>query len=216
MGLAQRLHDETKSLHTAAERSGVMQELLRGTVSAQTYATLLASLRAIYAALEAGLREVQRRHPEFHALDSAAFARVDALEGDLSALCGPPSSWPRAHALADAYATHVASLVTDDPPRLFAHAWLRYLGDLNGGQIVARILRANPATAGLPTGFYEFPALADPRAAAAAWRSALDAAPIDAAGADALVREAQDGFRRHIALFEALASRQVPVSSPSE
>ncbi len=218
MGIGQRLHDETKSLHTTAERSGVMQELLRGTISAATYAMLLSSLRAIYVALEEGLRS-HADAPTLAGLDASAFARTAALESDLAALVGDPAEWPAPHAVAAAYAAHVAERSRTRPELLLAHAWLRYLGDLNGGQILARIIRSHPALAILPTAFYEFPALADPRAAAAQWRAALDAAPLSGDQHDGLIAEAQDGFRRHIALFEALATRpsapHVPVSSPS-
>ena len=92
-----------------------------------------------------------------------------------------------------------------DPPRLIAHAWLRYLGDLNGGQIIGGIVRDSLQ---LPLGapqFYEFPALIDPVADAGAWRVALDAAPFDAATHERIVDEACEGFRRHIRLFESIA-----------
>lgn len=218
MGIAQRLHDETKALHTAAERSGVMQELLRGTISPASYAALLVSLRAIYAALERGLRD-HAADPLFAGLDTSAFARTAALEADLSTLAGSPDAWPAPHAVAAAYAAHLDARSRSQPVLLLAHAWLRYLGDLNGGQIVARLIRSHAALASLPTGFYDFPGLADPRGAAAQWRAALDAAPLAPEACDALVAEAQDGFRRHIALFEGLATRpsvtQVPVPSPS-
>ncbi len=218
MGIAQRLHDETKTLHTAAERSGVMQELLRGTISRASYATLLSSLRAMYAALEQGLRS-HAGEPAFAGLDTRVFARTGALESDLTALVGDREAWPPPHAVAVAYAAHLEERSRTRPELLLAHAWLRYLGDLNGGQILARIIRSQHAHAQLPTAFYEFPGLADPRGTAGQWRAALDAAPLSADQHGALVAEAQDGFRRHIALFEALATRpasaQVPVSSPS-
>ena len=193
-----------------------MQELLRGTISPASYAVLLSSLRAMYAALEQGLR-AHADDPLFAGLDARAFARTAALESDLSALVGDRSAWPAPHALAVAYAAHLEELSHTRPVLLLAHAWLRYLGDLNGGQILARLIRSHEALAALPTGFYAFPGLADPRAAAGVWRAALDAAPLRPDDHDALVAEAQDGFRRHIALFEGLATRpaQVPVSSPS-
>jgi heme oxygenase (biliverdin-producing, ferredoxin) len=216
VGIAQRLHDETKSLHTAAERSGVMQELLRGTISAASYAVLLSSLRAIYTALEQGLRE-HAGDPVFAGLDASAFARTAALESDLKALVGDRETWPAPHAVAVTYAAHLAARSRTRPVLLLAHAWLRYLGDLNGGQILARLIRSHESLAALPTGFYAFPGLTDPRAAAGAWRAALDVAPLSADDHDALVAEAQDGFRRHITLFEGLATApaQVPVPSPS-
>jgi len=195
-----------------------MQELLRGTISRSSYAALLSSLRAMYAALEQGLH-AHSGDPTFAGLGTRVFARTSALESDLTTLVGDRDAWPAPHPVAAAYAAHLNERSRTRPELLLAHAWLRYLGDLNGGQILARIIRSHDAHAPLPTSFYEFPGLADPRGAAAEWRAALDAAPLNAEQHDALVAEAQDGFRRHIALFEALATRpaptQVPVSSPS-
>lgn len=54
-GLAVRLKTETRHLHTLAERSGVMADLLQGHLSRDGYCALLRNLRAIYGALEAGL-----------------------------------------------------------------------------------------------------------------------------------------------------------------
>jgi heme oxygenase len=100
---------------------------------------------------------------------------------------------------------YLRELTRTDPARLLAHAWLRYLGDLNGGQIIGRIVRDS---LGLPVDaaqFYEFPLLADPMAAAAEWRVALDAAPLTPPMHDAIIDEACDGFLRHIRLFASLA-----------
>ena len=123
MGIAQRLHDETKSLHTAAERSGVMQEMLRGTISPASYAALLVSLRAIYAALEQGLRD-HAADPLFAGLDTSAFARTAALEADLTALVGNREGWPAPHAVAAEYAGDVPRSVASAPasPTRSSHA----------------------------------------------------------------------------------------------
>lgn len=215
MGLAAALHDGTKSLHTEAERAGVMAALLRGQASRDAYVRLLASLHAIYDALEAAL-ERHRTHLLLGPLYEPAFARREALEADLAASAGP--DWPvrvTVPPLAQEYATHLARIADAEPARLIAHAWLRYLGDLNGGQILARLVRTADALRDVSTHFYEFPALGDPRGAAAAWKARLDALTIDEGMRQALVAEATHGFERHIALFRAIAD-QVPVEpSPS-
>ena len=54
-GLAARLKTETQGLHTLAERSGIMADLVRGRISLDRYCALLRNLQALYAALEAGL-----------------------------------------------------------------------------------------------------------------------------------------------------------------
>lgn len=216
MGLAALLHDGTKPLHTEAERSGVMAALLRGRASKEAYVRLLAALHAIYASLEAEL-DRHASHSVLGPLQAPGFARRAALESDLEAAAGPHwRTQAPADPLALAYAAHLRLLSQKHPERLLAHAWLRYLGDLNGGQIIARLVRASSSLAGLPTAFYEFPALAEPRAAAAEWRARLDLVPLTADEQQAILAEAEDGFRRHIALFIALADQGETTSPRSD
>lgn len=202
--LSEALRAGTRSLHTEAERTGVMAALLRGQLDLAGYARLLAALREVYAALETEL--------EAHADDvvlahvrHSGFARRAALESDLAVLLGLGVAPAPVAAEATDYAEHLHRIGRDQPSLLVAHAWLRYLGDLNGGRVLERIVRDK---LGVPTdamSFYRFPALADPMAAAVSWRLALDTAPVSAELQLALVTEASRGFERHIALFRALA-----------
>lgn len=215
MGLSAALHDRTKALHTEAERSGVMAALLRGQASRAAYLRLLVSLHAIYEALERGL-ETQSTHPVLAPMHEPAFARLAALEQDLRSVLGDDwAARTEVPALARDYASHLDELARERPVLLLAHAWLRYLGDLNGGQVLARLMRHSPALAEMPAHFYEFPALPEPRAAAAAWKTRLDALGLDAAMHEALVAEASEGFRKHIALFHAVADQERAAPSPS-
>lgn len=215
MGLAAQLHDGTKPLHTDAERSGVMGALLRGRASREQYFLLLSSLHSIYEALEDAL-DYRADHPALLSMQAPGFARRGALDADLTSALG--RTWrdiAPANPLALEYAAHLRGLATAAPERLLAHAWLRYLGDLNGGQIIARLIRGSEALADVPTSFYEFPGIAEPRAAAGEWRARLDALPFTADECSALVAEAQDGFRRHIALFAALGDQDDTTSPRS-
>lgn len=205
--LSAALRSETRELHLQAERAGAMAALLRGQLSLEGYARLVAALHVIYDALEQGL-ERNAAHPAIAALRQPGLARRAALASDLAVLTRLGVAPTAAAAEAMAYAAHLRQLAEQDPMRLVAHAWLRYLGDLNGGRILERIVRDK---LGVPEGamsFYRFPALSDPAAAAVAWRLALDAIPVDAELQRQLVEEASEGFRRHIALFEALGPAQ--------
>lgn len=205
--LSSRLRGDTRSLHTQAERSGVMAHLLRGHMSLESYGALIVALHAIYEALEQGL-ERNAAHPVIAAMRHPGLARASALASDVAVLrrlgCAPLD----AVEAAQSYAAHLRAVATDDPVRLIAHAWLRYLGDLNGGRVLERVVREK---LGVPAGamsFYRFPALADPAAAAVSWRLALDRLELGEQVESGIVDEACDGFRRHIALFEALAGAQ--------
>jgi heme oxygenase len=202
--LSEALRGGTRALHTQAERTGVMAALLRGQLDLAGYARLLAALREVYAALETEL-EAHNDDPVLALLRHPGLARRAAIESDLAVLVrlgvAPASVAPEALA----YAEHLHELARRQPTLLAAHAWLRYLGDLNGGRVLERIVREKLGVPADAMSFYRFPALADPMSAAVSWRLALDSAPVTVELQQALVSEACAGFERHIALFRALA-----------
>lgn len=206
------LREATRELHRDAERGGVMGRLLRRAATRQEYTAMLVALREIYGALEDGLRRHADR-PGMAALLPPGLARVAALEADLRELAAMGERIPPAHPEALRYAQHLRELSAETPTRLLAHAWLRYLGDLNGGQVVARLVRAGLDLPDRCLSFYRFAFDAPVETVAAAWKAALDAIVLTDPERRAMVDEARDGFRRHIALFTALDAQDA--STPS-
>jgi heme oxygenase len=201
-GLAARLKAETRSLHTLAERSGVMADLLHGRLSLAAYCALLRNLQAIYAALEAGLDG----HPADRRLWRPELRRLPALEQDLHDLHA--GDWRADTPLTPATRAYVARLGTLSnraPGLLFAHAYLRYLGDLHGGQVLARLIQRQYGLA--PDGgtaFYAFGEPAEVERLKDDFRAGLDALALAPADADAFVAEACEAFRLHQQLFDEL------------
>ena len=220
--LTTRLRSETRALHSAAERSRLMGALLCGRLPLPAYCALLRNLHAIYAVLEPALR----RHVADPVLAPVlapdlrrALWRSAALVADLQQLHG--ATWATAIALQPATTRYVQRLQALDatrPELLLAHVYVRYLGDLSGGQILSRIVaRSLTATAdadasasanvSTPPGvaFYAFGDAAQTLALTQAFRAGLDAVRVDATTADALVGEARRAFELHCALFDELA-----------
>jgi heme oxygenase len=203
-GLAARLRAATAALHRRAERSGIVADLLRGRPERAGYALMLRNLLPVYRAIEDGLVR-HRATPWLRPFADPALFRSAAIAGDLSAMdeAGGWASLPLLPAGAR-YATRVARAAAGDGGRLIAHAHVRTLGDLSGGQLMAGLLARSLA---LPPGalrFYEFADVPDLAAAKAAWRQALDAAAPHLAAPDEVVREARIAFRLNIALAEAV------------
>ena len=103
----------------------------------------------------------------------ALLARGSALSSDISFFLGvtdDDSSWkkhkthqalitspPPAY---QAYISRLAHIIEADPRRLLAHSYIRYLGDLSGGQIMKyNIRKAYNLTGNQGTSFYDFGAL---------------------------------------------------------
>lgn len=204
--LAQRLRSQTWPAHREVESTSFVRALLGGRIDRPRYCLLLASLHPIYAALERGLR----RHAGHAVLGAACeplLQREAALSADLRHLHGEDwaDTLPPQPAALD-YAAHLETLAHDAPQLLLAHAYVRYLGDLSGGQALRRVVsRSLGLQGGHGTRFYDFGSDETAAALARQFRAALDR-PEPADGSDAaIVDEALSAFARHQVLFEELA-----------
>lgn len=195
------LRDATHSLHTDAEKSGFVRDLLQGNATREGYTLWLRNLQPAYEAMERGL-DALPHSPGLAGLAMPAVYRTGALEHDLAALCGP--AWRTSAPVlpeGDAYAQRIAS-VSGDPARLAAHAYVRYLGDLNGGQLVGRIVARSLGVGEASLSFYRF--ASETSVLEAAYRSALADAGRTMADLAPALEEAALAFRMNIALSEAV------------
>lgn len=206
--LSLRLRSETASLHRDAERSGIMYQILRGQVDRGAYTALLRALHAVYSALEARL-ETTQDVPAYAELFDRRLRRAPALADDLGTLHG--SDWTHGISTGDATAQYVDHVSRANAQQLVAHAYVRYLGDLSGGQAVGSVItRALALMGGEGTSFYRFPEITDPVSYRARYRAALDALPLSASEADEVVHEAQTAFALNIKVFEEVSRRTAP------
>jgi heme oxygenase len=172
-GLADRLWRETRALHVQAERTGFINDVLRQRASRPRYVLFLRNLSPVYEALET--------HLERHAagplgvLALAEVFRGRAIRDDLAALHGPrwAQELPVLPEGAD-YVARIARAADADGVGLIGHAYTRYLGDLNGGQVLSRLLAQGLGLPASALSFYAFPGVEGPHKAAAAYRSAID------------------------------------------
>lgn len=208
-GFAARLRRETRAVHTRAEKTTFIRGFLRGAATIESYARLLAGLHPVYIAME---RETLRLATAEPASPLARFCfpelfRAEALERDLIALLGP--SWRHAVTpmpAAEAYVRRIELVAVAEPTRLIGHLYTRYLGDLSGGQVLARIAARSLGLApGAGLDFYAFPAVPDIAAMKARFRAGLDTLDEDGPACTAgVVDEAVRAFRHNIAIFEQL------------
>ena len=202
--LASQLKDATRELHQVAERAGGMSALLRGQVDRAQYCLLLRNFHVLYAALEAALD----RHATLSLVAPVRMPvlyRTAALASDLRMLHGAGWNELPVAAAMRSYVGRVEEIARTQPPLLAAHAYVRYMGDLSGGQILRDVVRrALDLQDDAGTAFYTFAGGADGREIRERFRAALDALPLDDALAQEIVAEACDAFARHVVLFEEL------------
>lgn len=184
-----------------------MSALLRGRMNRDAYLALLHNLHAIYAALEPALQR-HAAHPAIAPFDLASLARARSLRDDMTVLLENQDPFPpdRLELACTGYVRQLHALDAASPGLLLAHAYVRYLGDLSGGQllrpIVARSLHLPP---GVGTAFYDFGDAPATAVLTGAFRAAMERAVID--DEDELVAEAKRGFEWHRLLFDELAMR---------
>lgn len=204
--LADRLRADTKALHTAAERSTFMRALLRGELTRDAYCALLRNLHAVYAAMEPALARHAAR-PELAPFQMHALRRAGVLLDDLSALQGLERHGETALRQSTlTYVQRLHELDAVEPELLLAHAYVRYLGDLSGGQILRGIVARSLGTPGhTATAFYEFGDEQETQALSRSFRAALGDLVLGGSEIDALVEEAAWSFRLHRLMFDELA-----------
>jgi heme oxygenase (biliverdin-producing, ferredoxin) len=199
------LRDATRDLHVEAERSGVIGQLLRGGGTREAYALLLRNLSPAYRAMEDGLVR-HASSPALRAMVRRELFRTAAIESDVEQLAG--ASWRESLPLLPAgerYAERVSTAAAGESGRLIAHAYLRYLGDLSGGQIMKRLLAKTLGLGADALAFYDFPAIADLSAFKSEYRKAIDGSVVEGANPVDIVDEAIVGFNLAIELSESVA-----------
>lgn len=179
-----------------------MASMLRGRASRDGYALFLRNLLPVYRALESGL-EGRRGDPRLAPLALPALYRSAAIERDLATLLGAEAAWPAMLSSGAAYGQQVTR-ATDI--RLIAHAYVRYMGDLSGGQILSRILARTPGLEGIALAFHDYPTIADCKQYREMYRDIIDRTTLAPAEEEVVLEEASAAFEHNIELSQQLST----------
>jgi heme oxygenase (biliverdin-producing, ferredoxin) len=204
--LADALRERTRYLHAKAERTGVIHDILRRRVERRAYVLFLRNLLPVYRALERGLLR-HRDTPGVGRLCRPGVFRAQPLASDLSALGG--GGWAVSLPLLPAgaeYAARVGEAAAGDGIGLVAHAYVRYMGDLNGGQLLRSLLAETFGLGDEALSFYDFAAISDLQRFKASYRHAIDTAVTASRECEAVLEEGAAGFELSIALSEAVGA----------
>ncbi|KAI0688705.1 heme oxygenase [Cytidiella melzeri] len=172
--VATLLRTGTAAAHDKAENSEGAGWLVRGELDREEYVRFLMMLYHVYEHLETALEKYSTHPVLAPTYNPTLFARTAALSSDISHFLQlPESSWlshpihtsleaspPEAFT---AYTARIRYLADTNPAGLLAHAYVRYLGDLSGGQFIKRrIIKAynldddDDNHSGRGVAFYEF------------------------------------------------------------
>lgn len=183
MGL-DAIKDATWHLHTRAERSGVIADIIAGRASRLAVALLLRGLLPVYQVLDGSV------------FGGAALARTAAIEADLRVLA------PGVDVVLLPEGTVYADRVRAAGEAVVAHAYVRYLGDLNGNLILRRRLVDSLGDVAAQLKFFGDFEMFDRVAFTQDYRVSLDRA-VRLERFEAVLQEALIAFEMTIALSEA-------------
>ncbi len=205
--LSALFRSETQSEHAASEKTPLMEAFMRGDFNRNDYWTMLQNLQPVYRSLEEGLQR-NAADPGVAPIYFPELARETAIESDLAYFWNGEMR-PALTEAAQVYAARIDKIAGDSPYLLAAHTYVRYFGDLSGGQFIARIVRKFLNLSGSDgLAFYDFRNVGADQVELAAfknrYRAGLDALPVDSAQTQLLVEEAQRAFRFNIAMFEEI------------
>jgi heme oxygenase len=197
------LREATADAHRAAERSAFVSLFTQGKLDRDTHARHLLALYGVYSTLESAL-ERHRKDDRIGRFHLPELWRRTALEADLAYLRGPDWRQEAPVPAARFYVAHLRVLELTHPLRLVSHCYVRYLGDLSGGQMLKQMAARQLGLNGDGLSFYEFPGIADPNAFKADFRRRLDELRLANGEREQLLEEARAAFHLNAAVFAEL------------
>ena len=121
------LKELTWEHHKAAERQEFVREMFSGNLSKERYATFLFN-----------------QHPQYNLLEVFAMVhglldvrRAPAIHDDYQELGKDTNRQPPLLPVVKEYMDHLVK-IQNDPDKLMAHIYVRHMGDLSGGQMLAK------------------------------------------------------------------------------
>ena len=174
------LKDLTYEQHRKAETRPFVKVLFSGNVNPKLYAAYLKNQHPMYEILEV----CAMPHGIFS--DLPEIRRAPAILEDFTELWGAENTeLPTMCPVVDEYIKYILS-IKDDPKKLLAHIYTRHMGDLSGGQMIAKRVPGSGK-------YYQFGD--EPEKIKEALRTKLD---------DSLADEAKVAFEFATKLFEQM------------
>jgi len=205
---SRRVRERTASGHRSSESATFMSDLISGEGTRDDYIALVEQHYYVYEALET-VQPAMRTNPTVAPFLSPALTRLPALEADLTHLLG--DDWRTQISPLEVtrrYTARILQTAATWPAGYIAHHYTRYLGDLSGGQYIAKVMarRFGFDTNGI--GFYLFDQIADPSAFKDTYRAQLDAVSWSEEERERVIDEVMVAYDLNTELFVALAEQR--------
>ena len=135
----------TQAAHQNAERQDFAREMMSGNMSPEKYKTYLYNMWLIYDILEDVALSMGCFGPEDPQMPDDdlpldGLIQADDIWADYTELGGTEENAPTVVPTTEAYRSHIIKNCQHDKDKLFAHIYVRHMGDLSGGQIIKRFV----------------------------------------------------------------------------
>ncbi|WGD37268.1 biliverdin-producing heme oxygenase [Lysinibacter sp. HNR] len=205
VSFSQILRERTKSGHRDTSGAGFMDDLISGRGTREDYVALVKQYYFIYEALE-NATERMKNDPVAAAFITSKLTRLPALKADLEFLIG--EDWlEQIEALPStrAYVERIREVGATWSGGFIAHHYIRYLGDLSGGQIIRTLMKRQFGFETNGVGFYLFDEIAKPKQFKDTYKEQLDAVDWDEAERDRVIDEVILAYEFNGLVFDDLA-----------
>lgn len=207
------LRSATAAAHDSAERSGFVEDLMAGVSCRAAFTALMVQHQVIYTALEEAIAEHYLDDPLVGAIHDPRLNRRAAIRRDLDTLVGAGHEELIARGVgvvpaALAYAERLRG--AHDTEMILGHHYVRYLGDLSGGQIIATLVHRHYGVPATALSFYRFEGIERYKPYKDEYRARLDALPIGGVRRDLVLARAVEAFELSRAVFADLADARAP------
>lgn len=197
---SEELRKATGRSHGDAQHSPFMTALFAGELDTARYANLVAQYFYIYGALED--RAAALDGTRAAAFAEPGLARIPSIQADLRHFLG--AGWRSEIRPLVTTLEYVGRILDATPEQFVAHHYVRYLGDLSGGQHIAKVIKKQFGLDSAGLAFYDFAELGELDVFKNGYRAALDRAGWDAEARRMVIDEALRAYDLNTRLLQEL------------
>ncbi len=199
--LADQMKRATKTLHTKAEKTGIIASILQSHISRDQYIIYLRNLYEVYKALEDNMFINKGSPTPLTIFLNPILQRTLPIEHDLAQLTGG-KHWHTTPIFnsAENYVNNIEALKRDNPIALIGHIYVRYLGDINGGVILDRLLKDSLNLPPDSLSFYAYPGIRNLNDFRQNYRQLFNDLDLHETEQNVIVKTAKLAFKFNIAL----------------
>ena len=201
-GFVDAMKEETFEAHELSKDSGFATTLMSGAWSYRALDEWQRALYPIYVTLE-DIMKKNRKDPSLHMFDHRKLDRSEKIFNDLAYYGVNPLTEPSTLPSVKEYVAKVED-AGSRPQRIMAYHYTRYMGDMIGGQVIARTLMEKYAMPKEALSCYDFSDIGDLYHYRKTYKILLDLVPWSDEERRAFIEETKVAYEINAVLFTEL------------